>query len=372
MKILCSVQFLAFAILASACATTSTTPGLNLESRLRGFLRDHGNTPAVALVVVDGGRRMAAASAGAANPRDPSPVAFAVDTPVRIASITKTYVAATVLRLWEAGRIDLDAPLTQYMDPPLAALLRSDGYVVDRMTIRQLLSQSSGLFDYAASDEYVEGVLNEPAKVWTRGEQIRFAVDAGEPLGAPGEQFHYSDTGYLILGQIIERVTGSSLAVAAREQLRFDELSLDETWWELVESPPVGSLPRAHQYFGGVDTYPFHPSFDLYGGGGLVASIGDVADFHAALFEGRLFQRPGTLAAMTSAQGPADPAQYRLGLQVSLVTGKEAFGHNGFWGTTVLHIPGSGLTIAGVVTEQEAFSDFIALVRDLAQQLVGR
>ena len=70
-----------------------------------------------------------------------------VDTPLRIASNTKTFVAATVLRLWEQGRIDLDAPIAPLLTTALDRLLRDDGYRTDRITVRHLLSHSAGLYE---------------------------------------------------------------------------------------------------------------------------------------------------------------------------------------------------------------------------------
>lgn len=366
------VGALAVLLVGGACARQSVEPAIDLRPRLEAFLGEQADVPAVAIVILDRqGREVASGAAGVASPAEAGKASFTVDTPLRIASITKTCVAATVLRLWEAGRLDLDAGLDGYIDANLDALLRSGGYVPAQMTIRQLLSHSAGLFDYAATESYLQQVVDSPQREWTRMDQIRFAMAHGEPLAAPGRAFHYSDTGYLILAHVIERESGLPLAGVVREQLGFAALGLAGTWWELAEAPPDGALPRAHQFLGGLDTHAFHPSMDLHGGGGLVASVRDVAVFAGALFGGRVFERAATLSEMMAANGPGDPGQYRLGLQVGLLDGRTTLGHHGFWGLAVHHLPEEGLTIAGAVTEQQGAGALAALMDDLVAELAG-
>ncbi len=126
----------------------------------------------------------------------------------RIASNTKTYVAAAVLRLAEEGRLSLDEPLSTHLDPAQAALLAGDGYDLDAITLRQVLSHTAGLADHSGDDRYAEAIIADPQHVWTRDEQVRRCVELFDPLGPPGGPFVYSDTGYVLLGGIIERVTG--------------------------------------------------------------------------------------------------------------------------------------------------------------------
>lgn len=95
---------------------------------------------------------------------------------LRIASITKTFVAAAILRLVEEGRVDLDAPISRYVLPPSRAMLAMDGYAVDRITVRMLLQHTSGLWDYADAEAYLEQVLEDLGRRWTRADQLEFAV----------------------------------------------------------------------------------------------------------------------------------------------------------------------------------------------------
>lgn len=285
------------------------------------------------------------------------------DEGFRLASITKTYVAATVLRLWEDGRIDLDAPIAQWLSAPWLAALSGDGYAPGRITVRHLLGHTSGMADHAQTERFIETITAAPATEWTRARDVASLVAWTDPVGKPGEKFSYSDTGYILLGAIVERITGQDLPDVVREQLGFERLGLDGTYWERYEL--AGERERAHQVFDGRDTYDWNPSMDLYGGGGLVAPAADVARFFDALLEGRVFEREDTLQAMLSADGlPAD-SPYRLGVfDYDLQDGVHANGHSGFWGTLVMRDPVSGRTIAGATTDVAGYRRLKQVMED--------
>ncbi len=299
---------------------------------------------------------------GAASGEADVGTALTVDTPLRLASNTKTFVAATALRLWETGRLDLDAPIVELLSAALNRMLEADGYDTRHITVRQLLSHSAGLYDHAGDPRFIQRSVAQPDRRWTREDLVRLATEYGDPLSAPGTEFRYSDTGYILLGDIIERVTGRDIAAAVRAELGFDRLGLTSTWWEVMETPPSGAAPRARQWLGEVDATGIHASMDLYGGGGLVMSARDLATFVAALFEGRVFDRSETLKEMLW-KGPHQGAdQYRMGVFLRHVGGQDFYWHSGFWGTLVYYAPSSGVAVAGVTTHQGEFGSMKALV----------
>lgn len=275
------------------------------------------------------------------------------DEGFRIASITKTFVAATVLRLYEQDRIDLDAAIARHLPRAWLRQLRRDGYAPERITVRHLLSHTSGLADHAQAPQFIAAVKADPRTRWTRELDLKRLVEWTDPVGAPGEKYAYSDTGYVLLGAIVEHITGVELPSAVREQLALDALGLRDTYWERYEAP--ASRRRAHQVFEGLDTYDWDPSLDLFGGGGLVSSVADLNTFFDALLEGRVFEKPDTLALMQSSQGLPVDSPYRLGLLHYDFDGAAAIGHSGFWGTLVVREPRSGRGIAGAVTDRESF-----------------
>jgi len=333
----------------SSTAASSDVYVPPLARRIAADLRRHPEIPGEA-VAMESARVQAAGAAGYADRATKEPLT--VDTPFRIASVTKTFVAATVLKLTEQGRVDLDAPIDRYLSPATIALLGGDGYDTGAITVRHLLGHTAGLFDYAGSVAYDDRTTADPGHVWTPQEQLRFAVDHGDPLADPGREFHYSDTGYVLVGEILERVTGTDLPTAVRTTLDFAGLGLDHTWWEGLEAAPAGLPPLAHQYYGReFDGANLDPSYDLFGGGGLVSTVGDVTTFFRALFDGRVLQ-PAGLRAMTtvSTAGRSDAAA--LGLFRHRIAGTECWGHPGYWGTVAYACP--DLDLAFAITTNQA------------------
>lgn len=280
----------------------------------------------------------------------------------RVASVTKTFVAAAILRLHEQGRIGLDDCIARYLPAEYTGILRGDGYAVDSITVRYLLTHTSGMHDYATDERYFAAVMGDPAHRWTRMEQVLAAMEWGQPRFAPGADYHYSDTGYVLLGEMLERLTGDALGQALRKVLEFERLGLDETYLESLEPAPAGAAELSHPYFGDHDGLGIDASTDLYGGGGLVSSTEDLARFYRALLRGEVFQRPATLQTMltvppTNANAPG--GAYAMGIQHRDIGGEECWGHTGFWGTAVYHCAGPDVTIVRHVNQAHPDDSFI-------------
>lgn len=277
------------------------------------------------------------------------------DGSVRIASNTKTYVSVSILRLWEQAKLNLNDPISNYISNMHREILEGDGYDLDNITIRHLLTHTSGMFDHASSNTYFQKVFANPSYEWTRTEQIQGCADWGDPLFEPGEQFSYSDTGYILLGEVIEKLTGKSLGEAVRHLIDFEKLGLTSTWWEKTEQQPKTATDRIHQYFQGNDTYDYDPSLDLYGGGGLVANSKDMALFYQELFSGNVFDQPSTLDTMITKinfpEGYTPSNDYRMGIFYFNNNDVAMYSHSGFWGTEVTYIPELNTTVSVVTTQ---------------------
>lgn len=346
---------------SSAPVASRVDPDSALTSLLADAVGDLSVVRGAALVVDSPTLGLAwRRGAGFADPEAGIPMTPA--TPVRIASNTKTYVAAAVLRLVEQGRLGLDDPIGARLPADIASLLASDGYDTDRMLVRHLLTHTSGLFDHTGGPDYGERIVAAPAHHWTPREQVALAVEQGAPHGAPGEVFTYCDTGYVLLGLILEQAAGQPLPAAVRELVGFERLGLGSTWWESLELPPSGVPARAHQFLGDLDTFDFEPHFDLYGGGGLVASIEDLARFTRALGTGGVLAHPTTLDTMLApvegaralpdaAAGALPPGAYRMGIWRVEIEGLEAWRHTGFWGTSATWVPELDLVVTATVNQ---------------------
>lgn len=297
-------------------------------------------------------------------------------SPVRTASNTKTFTAATILRLWEQGRIDLDAPMADLASASLMAPLERAGYDVQAITVRHLLNHTSGLYDHASDPRYQQMWMEEPDRRWTRQAQVELSASFSGPLHAPGTRFAYADTGYVILGDIIEQVTGQPLHEAVREQLRFADFGLADTWWEVMETPPEGALPKARQTWKGLDIDRIHGSIDVHGGGGLIMSARDMAVFFAALFEDQVFEHPRTLSEMTRILSHEGGQLYRLGLMATPADTADwrnkGFWHSGFWGTVTYYIPAKRIAVSGVTADQAGFAAMNAAARKVIEALPCR
>lgn len=284
--------------------------------------------------------------------------------PSRIASMTKTYTAAAVLRLMEMGRLDLSEAAAHYLTNETNELLRSDGYNPFNITIRQLLQHTSGVPDYN-DDSFKQYVVNNSQHQWTRREQVRWALNHSEPIGVPGTTFSYGDTGYVLLGEIVEQVSGLPQASAYRSLLNFERLGLRHTWFDTLEPAPTDLPARAHQFAGSIDATDFNPSFDLFGAGGLISTVEDTSDFLRALMTLRVFDQAETLATMLAvpstnllpAYGPG--GGYAMGIIRVQLDAETCYGHDGYWGTTFLHCPFSNVAFScNRYQSQEPVADY--------------
>lgn len=268
------------------------------------------------------------------------------DQVFRIASVTKTFVAVAILRLWEEGRFQLDDPISNYISEDHSKILVDGGYDPETISIRNLLYHNAGLADHTNSARYVPEEEMEPNHVWTRTEQLNELVTRFKPLSKPGEKFSYSDTGYILLGEIIENLTGQTLNDAIRDLLDFKRIGLQHTYFEAFEQHMDEN--RIHQYYQGFDTYAYHPSLDMFGGGGLLSTCSDLAKFFYALFNHEVYSHKSTLDTMLTAVSyyEAPAMDYRMGIYRIVVNDTEAFTHTGFWGTQVAYFPEKKLCIA--------------------------
>ncbi|NEK20692.1 serine hydrolase domain-containing protein [Rhizobium leguminosarum] len=277
--------------------------------------------------------------------------------PVRISSVTKPFVAAAILRLWEMDKIELARSIDSYLAVEHISILKNGGYDAKAITVRHLLSHTAGLRDVFYTNAFTQMLpklmSGQVRHRFTLEEQLKMAMEDG-PRFPPGAAFEYSDTGYLLLGAILEQVTGKSMA-ATRELVDFDRLGLASTWWEVLEVEREGVLTRAHQYeyACGWDSYDEDPPHDLFGGGGMISTPRDLATFFHALFHGQVFERPETIHVMISVVKTMTPRNqnddvYGHGPQIHSVGDLTVYAHGGWWGLDVGYVPELDMTLSVV------------------------
>lgn len=295
------------------------------------------------------------------------------DQPVLIASNTKPYVAAAILRLVESKALDLDGGIKKLISRKVSRKLIKDGYDLSLISIRHLLSHTSGIADYV-DDAYFEFVNEKPLYQWEKMAQIQRSIDLYDPLFTPGSDYKYGDINYLLLTDIIERTTKKPFYTALRELLKFDELNLKHTWFKDLEAYPMDAKPLAHQYAEKYawDSYELNPSWDLYGGGGIATTVKEAALFMQYLFEGKIIQDKNLLAEMTQYVLPKDQSKYCLGVQHFTFPTFTAYYHGGWWGTDVSYSPESNSSFAVFTLQKAKRNEFAKLSISMMKYLADK
>lgn len=296
------------------------------------------------------------------------------NTPFLMASITKMYMSSAILRLCELNPVvNIDSSIERYISIETLNLLKGDGYKTDKITVTHLLTNSSGIADYVETDSFQYLAEKHPNYAWKRREQIALAMRHFDPLFEPGERFHYSDVNFLLLGEILEHYTKKPFYSAVRDLLEFHKNGLHHTWWDLFEQAPDDLPPVASQFAISFNSYSktLHPSFDLYGGGGLVCTAKDLARFTKMLFEGQCFEKPETLALLTGRHAPTEEFEtsYRLGVMSWNENGHTAYGHGGFWGSMVQYFPDIQTAVVIVPMERNYWRDAITFCGEYAESV---
>jgi len=269
---------------------------------------------AIVFVRTPKGAHSAAAGVAQQQPRVP----MRVTDRYRIASVTKSFVATVVLQLASEGKLGLGDSIEHWLPGVVP-----NGSAI---TIRQLLSHTSGLFNYIDDPLWQTTELANPGRAWLPTELLPFAF-SHTALFSPGANWSYSNTGYILLGLVVEKITGKSVGDVLKERI-WDPLGLRATSFPLDLSV---SEPFAHGYarLGGgplLDLTPLlHPSF-LYAAGQLVSTAADVTTFYSALLKGRLLSAP-MLTQMK--MGTSVSSVYGLGLQLTFTPCGRAYGHEG-------------------------------------------
>ncbi|HZG55843.1 serine hydrolase domain-containing protein [Paenibacillus sp.] len=219
----------------------------------------------------------------------------APDQPFHVASIGKLFTAALVLRLAEQGRLGLDDPVAPYFpEAHLRGLFVVSGTdYAGSVTARHLLGHTSGIADYfedAADDgsSFFDRVLAEPDAFWTPDALLEYARRRLRAVAVPGASFHYSDTGYILLGQLVERVAGRPFHEALRRDV-FEPLGMTATYL-LFHSEPTAAPPRPMReiWLNGKEISRYRSLSCDWAGGGIVSTPDDLIRFHRGLRSGAL------------------------------------------------------------------------------------
>ncbi len=261
------------------------------------------------------------------------------ETPFAVASITKTFVTALILGLVDEGVLSLDDPLSDFLpDFPRAR----------RITLRQLLEHTSGVFNFFESPRYVQEVFGDRTRRWTFDEILGFVAT---PYCTPGTCFHYSNTNFVLLGRVAEVATGKPLHTELRRRF-FDPLGLARTVFQPDERTPRDAAHGHLAYAGGFIDHTgrsrviphLSAATVAWAAGAVVSTPSDLARWASALYGGEILTPESTAQMLTFR--PRD--DYGLGTRTQIFRGRVAVGHLGGirgFENAMWHFPDEGVTI---------------------------
>jgi D-alanyl-D-alanine carboxypeptidase len=323
----------------------------------------------------------AARNVDAQNNLLPGGTLFTTGTISRIYSITKTFTAPLVLELAKEGVFGLDDPANLYFPFDLV-----NPGLNHSVTIRQLLAHESGYSDYSDELQLQIALAFQPTHVWTPYETVSFV----HQIAVPGSVRSYSSTNYIILGAIIEVLTGKPIEQHFRERF-FTPLALNSMYVGVREQQPAGTVlasphdnlspfnpifqftgqPTFPNAYTNVSQFPFTGIVSLaFTGGGIASNVADVAEWGSALFGGRATSKETLDAMLNSISSTPDVDGDYLGYGIwrsTKMSSTEKFiGHDGNapgYRSVMFYQPEKKLTL--VVLTNYHGADIYALARAL-------
>jgi D-alanyl-D-alanine carboxypeptidase len=283
----------------------------------------------VLLVDNAGGRYLKAAGVASIESRR----AIDISDRFEIGSNTKSFTVVLALQLQEAGLLSMDDLLAKWL-PGLAARIPSG----ERITLRQLAGNRSGIRDYA--DPLMQPLVDSNdqqgmAKEYAPAALVEYTIGLGAASFEPDDGWEYSSTNFILLGMVVETVTGRTLSELYQERI-FDVLGMADSSYP--KTPPLNG-----EMVNGYYTTPAGEQVDVTGwsltqggaAGGIISTAADMALYAHGLFNGKLFKMDNTLkemtkfTALTLAQGAGIMQGYGLGLIAYGTDGFRAIGHSG-------------------------------------------
>jgi len=304
--------------------------------------------PGVVATAWFSGEAAVTAAAGVANLETATPVTTADQ--FRIYSNTKTFTAIVALQLVEEGLIGLDTPILDVLDvlddPAVARIPH-----IEVITFRQVLNHSSGIYDYVddAGPFFSDAFLGPEAdwsKMWRPEELLAYADGSvSAPYFAPGEGSHYSNTNYILVGMVIERLTGSTFGDEVGRRI-LTPLGLHNTYFAAAQ-PAVEKTVSGYQSLDGqlVDVTAINLTW-AWTAGGMVSTVGDLALFADAALSGSLLTAE-SFAEMTAFSDGATPVE-GMGMYGTQILGRPAFGMDGEsagFSSSMITLPDEKLTV---------------------------
>jgi CubicO group peptidase (beta-lactamase class C family) len=274
-----------------------------MKPQVDELMRDYtGEVPGASVLVLRDGEPVVRAGYGLSDMESRTPAT--ATTNYRLASVTKQFTAASILLLAEDSRLKLDDHVRKWL-PSLPK-------VAEPITIRHLLTHSSGLIDY-------EDVIPATFKPQLHdADVLRLLESQDRTYFKPGSSYRYSNSGYALLALIVERASGRTFATFLRERI-FQPLGMTNTVAHEEGISTVSNRAFGHtQEQGRWSRTDQSQTSAVLGDGGIYSSIDDLAKWDAALYDGRLLRPSSLQAAFAPATRTDDPeVEYGFGWRIT-------------------------------------------------------
>lgn len=272
-------------------------------------------------------------------------VANTPETRFRLGSITKQFTATAILQLAEQGKLSIDDPISKYYPAAPAAWAP--------ITLKHLLTHTSGIPSYTA----IPGFFAEQARLDRTPDEI-IALTRDKPLDfPPGSKYAYDNTGYILLGYVVEKVSGQPYAAYLQDHI-FTPLGMKDSGYDVSDTV----LPRRASGYsvarGKAKNAAFLAMSLPYAAGSLYSTVDDLLIWDQALHAGKAI-KPASVAAMFTDYG----FKYGFGQSIRVDKGHRIWGHNGGingFSTMLSHLPDDGLTVIVLANIEQAPSGRIA------------
>ncbi|GLB52484.1 hypothetical protein NBRC110019_15240 [Neptunitalea chrysea] len=288
---------------------------------------------------------------------------YTTQTPFKIASSTKLFVATIILQLAEEHKLTLTDSLATYMATDSLMLLEGKN-LGHTITLKQLLSHKSGLADIFTDklNPFLTSVVTNTTKQYSPEAILKLYYTYGlhkQPHFTPGTGFYYSDINYVLLGMLIEQIEQKPLAECIRTRI-LSPLHMQNTYLQHYE-PATTTLPLLDQYIGTYNFKDINTSFD-WAGGGLVSTHHDLAIFIKALFNGKLISQQSLQKMMATQKTGENNSEYGLGMYKTIYNQHTFYGHYGFYGSYIAYAPDTQTVVSYNVNQAETpFNKFVLL-----------
>jgi D-alanyl-D-alanine carboxypeptidase len=345
---------------ATAAADLSAIPVSGLTATLDSAMRAAypSDQPGAAAIVVKDGQVLLRAGYGMADLEQG--IAIRPEHVFRLGSITKQYTGAAILMLVQEGRLTLDDPLTRFFPEWPGG---------ERVTVRQLLGHTSGIRSYTGMPEW------RPTARTDLSISELIATFRDQPFDFdPGESWRYNNSGYVLLGAIIEQLSGASYADFVRARI-FEPLGMTGSSYGDAARITPNRIPGYSRRDGEVVNADFISMTHPHAAGALLSTVDDLARWDAAITAGELLGEAGWRQAMTpillnDGRSTGYAAGWALGRLGSYTTAEHGGGIPGF-STNAIRVPEAGLFVAVLTNSDNPVADPGAVSLRLADLALG-